>query len=217
LRHCARPVTALQGQASLNNKLNQAHMNIDNATDNLLSVQSAVGSRLKELDYLDSSGDDLNLQYAATLSDLQDVDTVKAISCSPSSRPCSMRRRSRSNPCPACRCSITSASVPRKSPARVSVRGFLLGASRAALCPGAGLLGGQYALQDGVTLLPLLHAGTAQCLVAGIVLAQLIAQRRYLRRQRAAASAWPLTAVARCWPDRAACWLSRPPDCWHTG
>ncbi|MCU6502366.1 flagellar hook-associated protein FlgL [Rugamonas sp. A1-17] len=74
------PGDGAAGQASLNNKLNQAHMNIDNATDNLLSIQSEVGSRLKELDYLDSSGDDLNLQYATTLSDLQDVDTVKAIS-----------------------------------------------------------------------------------------------------------------------------------------
>ena len=74
------PGDGAAGQASLNNKLNQAHMNIDNATDNLLSIQSEVGSRLKELDYLDSSGDDLNLQYATTLSDLQEVDTVKAIS-----------------------------------------------------------------------------------------------------------------------------------------
>ena len=68
------------GQANLNNKLNQAHLNIDNAYDNMLSIESAVGSRLKELDYLDSSGDDLNLQYATTLSGLQDVDVVKAIS-----------------------------------------------------------------------------------------------------------------------------------------
>ncbi len=74
------PGDGAAGQASLNNKLSQANINIDNATDNLLSVQSAVGSRLKELDYLDSSGDDLNLQYAATLSDLQDVDMVKAVS-----------------------------------------------------------------------------------------------------------------------------------------
>jgi flagellar hook-associated protein 3 FlgL len=74
------PGDGAAGQASLTNKLNQAHMSIDNATDNLLAVQSAVGSRLKELDYLDSSGDDLNLQYAATLSDLQDVDMVKAVS-----------------------------------------------------------------------------------------------------------------------------------------
>ena len=68
------------GQASLSNKLNQAHLNVDNAYDNMLSIESAVGSRLKELDYLDSSGDDLNLQYATTLSGLQDVDVVKAIS-----------------------------------------------------------------------------------------------------------------------------------------
>jgi flagellar hook-associated protein 3 FlgL len=68
------------GQASLSNKLNHAQNSIDNATDNLLSVQSAVGARLRELDYLDSSGDDLNLQYATTLSTLQDVDVVKAIS-----------------------------------------------------------------------------------------------------------------------------------------
>lgn len=74
------PGDGAAGQASLNNKLNQLQVNIDNAADNILSVQSAVGSRLKELDYLDSSGDDLGLQYATTLSVLQDVDTVAAIS-----------------------------------------------------------------------------------------------------------------------------------------
>ena len=68
------------GQASLSNKLNQLQVNIDNATDNVLSVQAAVGSRLKELDYLDSSGDDLGLQYATTLSQLQDLDYTAAIS-----------------------------------------------------------------------------------------------------------------------------------------
>lgn len=68
------------GQANLTNLLNTANSNIDNALDNVLSVRAAVGSRLKEMDYLDSAGDDLNVQYATTLSDLQDVDTVKAIS-----------------------------------------------------------------------------------------------------------------------------------------
>ncbi|MGV7209038.1 flagellar hook-associated protein FlgL [Oxalobacteraceae bacterium A2-2] len=68
------------GQAALNNVLNQVQSNIDNATDNLLAVQAQVGSRLKELDYLDSNGDDMNLQYSATLSDLQDLDYVKATS-----------------------------------------------------------------------------------------------------------------------------------------
>jgi flagellar hook-associated protein 3 FlgL len=43
-------------------------------------VQASVGARLKELDNLDSTGDDLNTQYTQTLSDLQDLDMVKAIS-----------------------------------------------------------------------------------------------------------------------------------------
>jgi flagellar hook-associated protein 3 FlgL len=68
------------GQASLSNKLNQAHSNIDSALDNVLSIRAEVGSRLKELDYLDGAGDDTNLQYATTLVGLQDVDVVKAIS-----------------------------------------------------------------------------------------------------------------------------------------
>ena len=46
----------------------------------MLSVRAEVGSRLKELDTLDSAGDDLDLQYASTLSGLQDLDMVKAIS-----------------------------------------------------------------------------------------------------------------------------------------
>jgi flagellar hook-associated protein 3 FlgL len=74
------PGTGPAGNAALNNKLNHAQTSIDAATDNVLSVRATVGARLKELDYLDSSGDDLNLQYASTLSDLQDVDPVKAIS-----------------------------------------------------------------------------------------------------------------------------------------
>ncbi|CDG81885.1 flagellar hook-associated protein FlgL [Janthinobacterium agaricidamnosum] len=68
------------GQAKLTNGLNAAHDIIDTAYDNVLSVRSEVGSRLKELDYLDSSGDDLNIQYESTLNDLQGLDVVKTIS-----------------------------------------------------------------------------------------------------------------------------------------
>jgi len=74
------PGDGAAGQAALTNALNQVQSNVDNATDNVLAVRSAVGSRLKELDYLDSAGDDANLQYATTLSTLQDVDPVQAIS-----------------------------------------------------------------------------------------------------------------------------------------
>jgi flagellar hook-associated protein 3 FlgL len=66
--------------AALANGLNAASSNMKNALDNVLTVQASVGSRMKELDNLDSTGDDLNIQYQTTLSNLQDLDMVKAIS-----------------------------------------------------------------------------------------------------------------------------------------
>lgn len=68
------------GKAALTNGLNTAIDNLKNAHDNVLTVQSSVGAHMKELDYLDSTGDDLDIQYAATLDDLVGLDTVKAIS-----------------------------------------------------------------------------------------------------------------------------------------
>lgn len=68
------------GQAALTNGLNTAHDNLDAALENVLAVRAGIGSSLKELDYLDSAGEDRNIQYASTLSDLQDLDMVKAIS-----------------------------------------------------------------------------------------------------------------------------------------
>ncbi|MYM73394.1 flagellar hook-associated protein 3 [Duganella sp. FT134W] len=75
-----QPGSGPANQASLNNMLNQLQVNIDNAAANVSAVNSAVGARLKELDYLDSSGDDAGLQYASTLSTLQDLDYTAAIS-----------------------------------------------------------------------------------------------------------------------------------------
>jgi flagellar hook-associated protein 3 FlgL len=74
------PVTGASGQAALTNGLNKAADNLNSALNNVLSVHASVGSRLKELDYLDSAGDDLDIQYSSTLSQLQDLDMVKAIS-----------------------------------------------------------------------------------------------------------------------------------------
>lgn len=68
------------GKAALANNLNQANDNLKNALDNVLTVRSDVGSRLNELDSLDSTGSDLNIQYASTLSDLTDLDLVSAYS-----------------------------------------------------------------------------------------------------------------------------------------
>jgi flagellar hook-associated protein 3 FlgL len=66
--------------ATLSNKLITAGEGLKSSLDNMLTVRASVGSRMKELDYLDSSGADLGIQYDATLSKLQDLDIVKAIS-----------------------------------------------------------------------------------------------------------------------------------------
>ena len=68
------------GKAALTNNLNTALNNLQQAHDNVLTVQASVGAHMKELDYLDSAGDDLAVQYSATMDDLQGLDMVKAIS-----------------------------------------------------------------------------------------------------------------------------------------
>jgi len=74
------PATGDAGKSALTNNLNLASQNMKNALDNVLTVQASVGARMKEVDALDSTGSDLNIQYQTTLSGLQDLDMVKAIS-----------------------------------------------------------------------------------------------------------------------------------------
>lgn len=74
------PDDGSSGKALLANRLNTANDNLKAAHDNVLTVQASVGARMKELDYLDGNGDDLNIQYTSALSDLQDLDVAKAIS-----------------------------------------------------------------------------------------------------------------------------------------
>lgn len=54
--------------------------NLSHAMDNVLAARSTIGAGLKELDYLDSAGEDLDIQYSARRSELEDLDVVKAIS-----------------------------------------------------------------------------------------------------------------------------------------
>ena len=72
--------TGSAGKAALTNGLNQANDNLKNALYTVLTVRSDIGSRMNELDSLDSTGSDLNIQYASTLSDLTDLDLVAAYS-----------------------------------------------------------------------------------------------------------------------------------------
>jgi flagellar hook-associated protein 3 FlgL len=67
------------GSASLAASLSTANLGIDKALDNVLISRASVGSRLKEIDALDSVGEDRGLQYKQTLSTLQDLDYAKAI------------------------------------------------------------------------------------------------------------------------------------------
>ncbi len=74
------PGSGAANQTRLTNGLSVAHGNIDNALDNILTVRAAVGARLKEIDSLDDAGEEKNIQFAQSLSDLQDLDYTKAIS-----------------------------------------------------------------------------------------------------------------------------------------
>ena len=74
------PASGDAGKSALTNSLNLASQNMKNALDNVLTVQASVGARMKEVDALESTGSDLNIQYQTTLSGLQDLDMVKAIS-----------------------------------------------------------------------------------------------------------------------------------------
>ena len=66
--------------ASYQGGINSALSNIDNALNNVLTVRASVGARLKEVDNAQSSSENVGLQYAKTLSGLQDLDYTKAIS-----------------------------------------------------------------------------------------------------------------------------------------
>ena len=66
------------GGAGLANGLIAAQTNIDNALDNVINVRTSAGSRLKELDAVQNTGEDRALQYSQTLSRLQDVGYAKA-------------------------------------------------------------------------------------------------------------------------------------------
>lgn len=53
---------------------------IQQGLDNVLTVRASIGSRLNEIEQLDVSGDDLELQYSKSLSEIQDLDYAAALS-----------------------------------------------------------------------------------------------------------------------------------------
>lgn len=59
--------------------LQTANANISATLDNVLTARASAGSKLKELDSLDSYGADRDIQYSQSLSKLQDLDYAKSI------------------------------------------------------------------------------------------------------------------------------------------
>jgi flagellar hook-associated protein 3 FlgL len=73
------PVETDADQANLSNTLSTASRQLSNAQDNVLTVQTSVGSRLNQLEVLETIGDDLALSYTERLSGLVDADYTESV------------------------------------------------------------------------------------------------------------------------------------------
>ena len=73
----------LAGDAAANAKfqqgLQQANGELKQSLDNVLATRATVGGRLRELDSLQATGEELGLQYAQSLSKIQDTDYIQAV------------------------------------------------------------------------------------------------------------------------------------------
>jgi len=74
------PLDSDTDKAAFANTLSTSSREMDNALDNVLTVRASVGSRLNELDTLDTVGNDRKISYTQTQSDLIDLDYTTAIS-----------------------------------------------------------------------------------------------------------------------------------------
>lgn len=68
------------GQAQVANGLNAGLANLDLALNHVLAARASVGARLAELDALQAGGEEMAVQYQASLSRLTDLDYAQAIS-----------------------------------------------------------------------------------------------------------------------------------------
>ncbi|WP_454727233.1 MULTISPECIES: flagellar hook-associated protein FlgL [Cupriavidus] len=74
-----KPIVTDADRAALSNVLATTNRKMANSLDNVSTVQSSVGSRMQELDALDTIGSNRTLNYKQTLSGLQDLDYYSAI------------------------------------------------------------------------------------------------------------------------------------------
>jgi flagellar hook-associated protein 3 FlgL len=74
------PVTDQAGADALNAGLTASGTGLDAAVDNILNSRALAGTKLNELETLDTAGQDIDLQFTKNLSTMQDLDYAKAIS-----------------------------------------------------------------------------------------------------------------------------------------
>jgi flagellar hook-associated protein 3 FlgL len=75
-----QPAQSPAARASLQNSLIEAGGELASMLESVLTVRASLGMRMQEVERLDDSGLDRELFYAEALSDLQDLDYVKALS-----------------------------------------------------------------------------------------------------------------------------------------
>jgi flagellar hook-associated protein 3 FlgL len=68
------------GGPAMNNQINAQLQNLDQAATSFLDTRTKIGARMNTLDQQTDIGADVKLQYADTLSNLQDLDYASAIS-----------------------------------------------------------------------------------------------------------------------------------------
>lgn len=73
------PVTTAAEKTALTANLTASNVQLTTSMDNVLTVRASIGSRLKEIDTLDVSGSARGLYLEESLSDVQGLDYVKAI------------------------------------------------------------------------------------------------------------------------------------------
>jgi flagellar hook-associated protein 3 FlgL len=74
------PITSNADRTAFNTGLATAIGNIQKSTDTVINARADVGSKLKEIDTLNTTGTDKDLQYDKAISNLQDLDYATAIS-----------------------------------------------------------------------------------------------------------------------------------------
>ncbi|MEZ0232609.1 MAG: flagellar hook-associated protein FlgL [Methylophilaceae bacterium] len=74
------PVVTDADRDALSTGLGTLNASVAGSLDNVVTARASVGTKLQELEALDTAGSEKDIQYQATLSNIQDLDYTKALS-----------------------------------------------------------------------------------------------------------------------------------------